>query len=304
MLVSLTIGRALSQRERPYCFSPSPAMEDCMLSVTLLSLVCATVEPAWHTDYDQAASLATKEKKDLVIFFREDDQLDETLKDEEVRKPLADYVCLRVPASYEYGGQRLLEHSALDEMMGKPGLAVVSFHDSASPTYRQVISAHPLVGSRYRWVPDYGPKEIAAILDLPPQATLSQRSMIYAIRVHPERPRSVLGKLHGAFLGHAERHSQRQAATQRQHHADIIAASQRMAAESGESVGASSEVVAESWGRVVGGENVLEAAFSCVDAWRHSSAHWSAVSRLHRFFGYDIARGANSTWYATGIFGE
>jgi hypothetical protein len=279
-------------------------MEDSMLSVALLSLVCATVEPTWHTDYDLAATVAKKEKKDLVILFRQDDQLDEILKDNEVRKHLADFVCLRVPASYEYDGQRLIDHSALEDMMGKPGLAVVNFHDTESPTYRQVISAHPLVGSRYGWVPSYGPKEISTILDLPPQATLSQRSMIYAIRVHPDRPRSVLGKLHDAFRGHAQRHSQTQAATQRQHHADIIAASHRMAAETGESVAANSEVVAESWGRVVGGENVLEAAFSCVDAWRHSSGHWDAVSRLHRFFAYDLARGANGTWYATGIFGE
>ena len=275
-----------------------------MFTVTLLSLVCATAEPTWHTDYDKAATHAKKEKKDLVILFHEDDQLDDALKDDEVRKRLAGFVCLRVPAAYEYDGQRLLDHSALEEMMGKPGLAVVNFHDSNSPTYRHVISAHPLLGSRYRWVPGYGANEIAVTLDLPPQATLSQRSMIYAIRVHPERPRSILGKLHEAFRGHAERHSRQQAATQRQHHADIIAASQRMAAESGESIGARSEVVAESWGRVVGGENVLEAAFSCVDAWRHSPGHWGAVSRLHRFFGYDIARGANGTWYATGIFGE
>jgi len=275
-----------------------------MLSVTLLSLLCATAEPKWHADYDQAAAQAKKEKKDLLICFQTDDTLAETLKNEEVRKRLRDYVCLRVPASYEYDGQRLLDHPALEGMMGKPGLAVVSFHDTDLPTYRQVISAHPLVGSRYGWVPGYGPSEIVTILDLPRTATLGQRSMIYAIRVHPERPRSILGKAHAAFLGHAARHSQRQAALQRQHHADIIAASGRMAAESGEHVSAGSEVVAESWGRVVGGENVLEAAFSCVDAWRHSSGHWGAVSRPHRFFGYDIARAANGTWYATGIFGE
>jgi hypothetical protein len=275
-----------------------------MFAATLLALVSATAEPRWHADYDEAAALAKKEKKDLVIYFREDDALDEGLKDAEVRKRLADFVCLRVPASYEYDGKRLLDQPALEDMTGKPGLAVVSFRDTESPLYRLVISAHPLVGSRYRWAPSYGPSEIATILDLPATATLGQRSMMYAIRVHPERPRSILGKAHDAFLGHAARHSQRQAAMQRQHHADIIAASSRMAAESGESVSAGSEVVAESWGRVVGGENVLEAAFSCVDAWRHSSGHWGAVSRQHRFFGYDIARGANGTWYATGIFGD
>jgi hypothetical protein len=275
-----------------------------MFPVMLLTFVCAIPEPKWHTDYDTAAVLAQKLKKDLVIHFRADDSLDSALQDEEVRKQLRDFVCLRVPESYEYGGQRLLDYSAIEDMMGKPGIAVINFHDPDSPTYLHALSTHPLVGSRYGWVPRYGAREIGVILDLPASATLSQRSMIYAIRVHPERPRSVHGTPHFAFLGHAERHSQTQAKSQRQHHADIIAASRRMSAESGESVSAGSEVVAESWGRVVGGENVLEAAFSCVDAWRHSSGHWGAVSRLHRFFGYDIARGANGTWYATGIFGN
>jgi hypothetical protein len=275
-----------------------------MFIATLLSLVCATTEPTWHSDYDTAAALAKKEKKDLVIHFRADDSLDTAFQEEAVKKKLANFVCLRVPDSYEYGGQRLLDQPAIEDMMGRPGLAVINFHDTESPTYRLAISTHPFVASRYRWAPGYGAREIGVILDLPESATLSQRSMIYAIRVHPEQPRSVHGTPHRAFLGHAERHSQTQARSQRQHHADIIAASQRMSAESGEHVGAGSEVVAESWGRFVGGENVLEAAFSCVDAWRHSSGHWGAVSRLHRFFGYDIARGANGTWYATGIFGE
>ena len=38
----------------------------------------------------------------------------------------------------------------------------------------------------------------------------------------------------------------------------------------GAGLGGASEVVAESWGRVVGGENVLEAAFSCIDATREA----------------------------------
>src|SRR5439155_24028200 len=194
-------------------------MEVRMFTVTLLSLVCATAEPTWHTDYDTAASLAKKEEKDLVIYFREDVTLDEPLRDQEVRTRLADFVCLRVPPSYEYDGRRLLDYPPLEDMMGKPGLAIVSFHDTELPTYREVISVHPLVGSRYSWVPGYGAREVRDILDLPPKATLGQRSMIYAIRVHPERPRSVLGIAHRAFLGHAERHSQRQAWSQRQHHA-------------------------------------------------------------------------------------
>ena len=164
-----------------------------MFPLALLSLVCATVEPVWHTDYDRAVIHAKKEKKDLVIHFRADATLDDALADETVRERLRNFVCLRLPASFEYDGKRLLDYYALEDMMGKPGLAVVSYRDPALPMHQQVISAHPLVGSRYHWVPGYGPREISMLLDLPATATLSQRSMMYAILVHPERPRSVHG---------------------------------------------------------------------------------------------------------------
>jgi hypothetical protein len=275
-----------------------------MLSLSVLALALGTAQPVWHDDYDRAYQRAIKEKKDLLIHFRADSRLDDALADDGVRERLANFVCLRLPASFEYQGKRLIDHDALAEMSGRPGLAVVSLHDAELPTHETVISAHPLQGSRYHWVPSYGAKEVRHVLDLPAKATLTQRSMMYALLVHPERPRSVFGRAHPAFLGHAAQHSARQASMRHQHHADLIGAINRMGGEMGVGLGNGSEVVAESWGMVVGGENVLEAAFSCVDAWRHSPSHWSAVVGAHRYFGYDLARGSNGTWYATGIFAD
>ena len=274
-----------------------------MFSLAFLSLVLSAVQPTWQTDYDRATRLAMQQKKDLVIYFRSDDRLDNVVRNPEVQERLERFVCLQLPVNYEYQGQRLLDHSALSEMLGRPGFVVVSYHDDQLPFYQEAVSVHPFVRSHYGWVPEYGVNAVCTILDLPPEATLTQRSMIYAVSVHPERPRSILARLHTAFLDHAQRHSRRQAQMQNQHHADIIAAMNRFQGQVGQSLMAS-EVVAESWGNVVGGENVLEAAFSCVDAWRHSSGHWGAVSRNHAYFGYDIARGANGTWYATGIFAD
>jgi hypothetical protein len=274
-------------------------------ALTLLTLVLAAGQPSWHTSYAEACAQAAKEKKDLLIHFRDDaGRLDAALSDPAVQQLLGQYVCLRVPESYQLGGARLLDHPALREMLSKPGLVVVSYHDPKLPCAREAISVHPLVSSHYGWVPQYGVDQVKTILELPATATLSQRSMIYAIRVHPERPRSVHAICHPAFLDHARRHSSRQADTRRQHHADLRATSSRLQQEVGEFLGGASEVVAESWGRVVGGENVLEAAFSCVDAWRHSPGHWGAVSGAHRYFGYDIVRSDNDTWYATGIFAD
>ena len=60
------------------------------------------------------------------------------------------------------------------------------------------------------------------------------------------------------------------------------------------------EVVAESWPN----ESLVEACVDCVDSWRQSPGHWRAVRSRHPLFGYDIKRGRNGIWYATGIFGR
>lgn len=275
-----------------------------MLPLSLLSLAFGLRAFAPQSDYELAYRQALRDQKDLVIHFRADTRLDRALAHPDVRRRLNRYVFLQVPATYQFQGKRLLDSGALAEMGGRPGLAVVSLHDPKLPTHKTVISAHPLMSSRYGWVPSCGACEIRTMLDLPPAATLTQRSLMYAVRVHPERPQSVYGLPHRAFLTHARRHSLRQASMLNQHHADLLSASSYLQSQSGCSVGSASEVVAESWGAVVGGENVLEAAFSCVDAWRHSPGHWSSVSRPHRYFGYDLARGGNGTWYATGIFAD
>jgi len=274
-----------------------------MLTVSVLSLVLSapaqTSAPTWLKDYDKATQQAVKEKKDLVIVFQEDGDLNDVLSDPTINKQLKKrFVCLRLPVDYKYDGKRLMDAPALSDMMGKPGLAIVSMHDEQLPTHWQVISAHPLVPSRYRWVPSFGVEQMQVVLDLPKTATLSQRSMIYAVSVHPEGPQSVYGECHANFLAHAESHSRRQASSQNMHHANLGAVMGRLG------VSSASEVVATSWGRVVGGESVLEASYSCIDGWRHSAGHWRSVSGRQRYFGYDIAQGNNGTWYGTGIFGN
>ncbi len=258
---------------------------------------------AWHAEFLKASLLAKEQKKDLVIHFRADDKLDPTFEAPEVQERLKRFVCVRLPIDYVYKGEKMIERAALASMLKRQGLCIVSRHDEALPTHDQVISAHPLVGSGYQWAPSLGAREIAVILDLPAKATISQRGMIFAVTVHPDGPKSVLGSSHQAFLTHAESHSGRQAAQGVQHHADLIATMGQLSGHVG-GVGNASEVVAESWGRVVGGEHLLEACYSCVDAWRHSQGHWGAVMREHKYFGYDIAESANGTWYATGIFAD
>lgn len=273
-----------------------------MSMVFFLPLVLAAADPAWETDYSEAVKRATREKKDLVILFQQGNDLDAVMKDASVAQRLAKFVCLKVPASYGFKGQKLLAYPALTDMNDQAGLAIVSYHDDQLPQHGHVISAHPLLASRYQWAPNYGVEQVKLILDLPAVATLTQRSMIYAISVHPEQPQSVFSQIHPAFLKHAETHSERQASMNHQHHANLGSVMSALQGQVKEGMGGASEVVAESWGSWVGGENVLEASFACVNAWRQSPGHWGAVSARHRYFGYDIARSANGTWFATGIF--
>ncbi len=276
----------------------------CALSLAMTASQPAATGVSWQSSYEKAVDLAMEEKKDLVIYFHAKNELDAALANADVEKKLESFVCLKIPTDYQVGDKRLLDYPVLSDMLGRPGLVVVSCQDKKLPTYLSIISAHPIVGSRYHWVPAYGVEQIKITLDLPAHATLSQRSMIYAVRVHPEVPQSVYCTCHPAFLDHAQNHSRRQASMLRQHHADLIGTSGMLRSRVERGFSGASEVVAESWGRWVGGENVLEASFSCIDAWRHSSGHWNSVAGRHTYFGYDIAQGSNGTWYATGIFGN
>jgi len=275
-----------------------------MLKLSTLIVAMTVGQPAWQDDYTKATDRAIAEKKDLVIYFHEGNELNDAFNDAEVKKRLEKFVCLKVPVDYKINDERLIDCSALEDMMGKPGVAVISYQDKKLSTFATAISCHPRVASRYRWVPSYGASQLKVTLDLPAHATLSQRSMIYAIHVHPEAPQSVFCTCHPAFLNHASQHSQRQAGAQRQHHANLGGVMGMLRGQVERGFGGTQEVVAESWGRFVGGENVLEASFSCIDAWRSSPGHWGAVAGRHTYFGYDIARAPNGTWYATGIFGH
>jgi len=54
----------------------------------LVSLLFTAAEPDWLNDYDKAIERACKEKKDLVIVFQKDKELDDVLRDDDVKKKL------------------------------------------------------------------------------------------------------------------------------------------------------------------------------------------------------------------------
>jgi hypothetical protein len=283
-------------------FGDSDGLENPGNQDSLPPLKAKTTSLYWHDDYARAVREAEQQGKMLLIYFCDPGGdcdcnrfKSETLDDPLVCSKLQDYICLEAPlnASIVVDGETavLLKHEAFKEMLGKPGIAIIDYRSRDSQVYGTVVSAFPI--SQRLW---YTPEKMAVILDLP-AGTLTQRTLIYAVRIHPDKPASTGGKASSYLLEEAQKQSQYQADIHLQGHHFWESRFQRI---SGKLNGLSArEVCAESWP----GESLVEAAVECVRCWRLSDGHWSAVRAPQRVFGYDMKRGTNGIWYATGIFG-
>jgi hypothetical protein len=279
---------------------PTPASED-----EALAPAPESGSLAWYTDYGQAMEAAIEQQRMLFIFFFDPQKPDahrafeeQSLADPRNREVLArDYVAARLPidTTITSGGKptELLKHPAYAEMLGRSGVAVLDFAHPEAEYFGRVVSTFPFVSGRY-----YSKPVLSTVLTLPP-GTLTQRTMIYAVRIHPEAPASTQGQFNGVLADEANRHSTHQAAILVQGHHNWESRFHRINARLSSGVLAE-EVVAESWPS----ENLVDACVDCVDSWRHSPGHWQAVRTRHPLFGFDIQRGRNGIWYATGIFGH
>jgi len=261
-------------------------------------------EPSWATDYVEASRMAREQGRMLFVYFCDPGENSpcnrfkaETLDSASVRERLWEYVCLRLPmdAKITVGGEQVsvLGHAAFAEMLGRPGIAIVDYTNSEAEYYGYAVSTFPITDQLW-----YTPEQMATILDLPP-GTLTQRTLIYAVRTHPDRPASTDGQVDENLTKEASSHSRHQADIKVQGHHNWGSRFHRINAKLPPGLTAT-EVCAESWP----GENLVEAAIECVRCWRFSSGHWSAVRASHPVYGYDMKRGRNGVWYATGIFGQ
>jgi hypothetical protein len=258
----------------------------------------------WWTSYSAATEEARRNGKLLLIYFQSTKEnaartAFETvsLADATVAQRLDRFVRCVVPAdaqiTLEGKNTALLKHPAFGDLLGHPGLVIVDYEHRDTKQYSYVITAIHFTLPKY-----YDAKAVRVALDLP-AGTLTQRTMVFAVRIHPESPESTASEQSAVLQAEAESHSGHQASIGVQGHHQWESRFHRINARLGRSY-TSQEVVAESWPN----EGLLDAAVDCVDSWRQSPGHWSAVRRRHRFFGYDIRRGGNGIWYATGIFGQ
>lgn len=187
------------------------------------------------------------------------------------------------------GGAGLVGSPALREMRGGPGVFVVDH--TPGPYAGRIVSILPRTPGKYY---SFSPSHLDTLPTLPP-GSLTQRSLILAVRIHPERPQSTQGSFDQTLAEAATAHSAHQARIGRQGHHGWQSRSQQLAGRVG---GMPREVCAESWEN----QDLLDSCVDCVASWRQSSGHWAAVSSPQSAYGYDIRRGPNGIWYATGIF--
>lgn len=272
------------------------------------ALAAGAATQSWHTDYTKAVQSAKEQGKYLFIFFHEtgnsavrDAFESRVLAQSEVQARLAGFERVRLPldASIYIGGKltRLLDHPSFSEMQRQQGIAILDFAAPGSAHYGLVVNMFPFRPGRY-----YGVPAVKTILSLP-SGTLTQRTMIYAVRMHPEHPASTRGEFNPILANEAESHSHHQANIRVQGHHRWGYRFQRILGRlrypfGGGGGGGPTEVVAESWP----GKTLVDAAVDCVDSWRQSSGHWDAVRSDHGAYAYDMKRGSNGIWYATGIF--
>ena len=263
----------------------------------------------WLDDYPTAVKQAKEAEKMLLVYFRRDASDDErqrqfessTLADKQVQERIKEYVRVKIPVETtvkEKGKEiKLLSHRAFKYMYGKNGICVVDYQNADKPYFGYVVSCFPFERPAYYCSRYESVSSFQTILNLPP-GSITQRTMVYAVRMHPERPSSTNGRANSVLLSEAEGHSQHQANIRLQGHHGWDSRFQRIWSRIGHG-SAPTEVCAESWA----GQGLVAACLDCVHSWRQSPGHWSAVRGRQRNFGYDIRRGGNGIWYATGIFG-
>lgn len=242
----------------------------CIIASQLFVSVMTAVEV--KSDYAAAYAEAQSSSKMLVVNVGTTYDLASTND-----RYAKDFVFCQVDkdASIQVEGKdvKLASHPSFSDMDGL-GIAVIDLKNEDHKG--QVVSVLPLRHTTAH--------QVQAIFDLP-AGTLTQRTLIWAMRIHPEAPQSTYGAAAPELMAHAQNHSQVQANSNNQHHNLPVGI-------------ASSEIVAESW---PWNHNVVDAAIDIVNSWRQSPGHWGAARSSWSSYGYDMKTNG-SKWFATGVF--
>lgn len=259
----------------------------------------------WYTAYPDAYRQAKTEHKQLLMFFRDEKDLltagqleANVLSKPELKEPLNKFVRVILPttalapvakdAKPEEKARRLLDYSAFAHMHKEAGLAILDLVDEKDHLFGHLISAHPFSSNTLS-----NEGTVRVMLELP-RATITQRTLTYVLRTHPEQPASVWGKGDPILFEQCRVASQLMVNYGSVGHHDWG----NRSAYVGGAFGSSPMEVAS----IGGGNNLFEVAHSAVSVWRGSGVHWGMMITPNRYFGYDMVQASNGTWFANGIF--
>jgi len=257
----------------------------------------------WHIDYSAAYHEAREARKMLFVFFRDESRPriadlyeHDILSHGDTHEALSAVVRVTVPldslcpnCDADEAGQRMLSHHSFKYMYGRQGIAMIDLTNSDAQLHGKVVSAHPFTPGRYYTV--HGTRTVLGL----PQGTVTQRALIYAVRIHPASPVSTTsGKCHGYMCKMANESSKLMAQYGSVGHHDWGNRYGNIAAQTGRS---GSEVAAGA-----GNMNLIDAAIQVVDQWYGSPAHWGIMSAPAAIFGYDLVRDSAGNWWGTGVF--
>ena len=268
----------------------------------------------WETDYEYAVEVAKCSTRPLLIYLCADGETEihadvaalpivsacrkfdtVILDDNSIRSGLDRHTLLKLPMDTKITGEdgtktTIYSLPEFEHMLGHPGLIVIDFEHIDDPYYGEVVGILPFLRGVCPTT-----EQTDTFLGLPP-GTLTQRTLTYAVRIHPDQPLSAEGEPAPIVVQMATEHALYQAERNVLTHQNFGVRSNRAQEVLGS--GMPSEICAQSQS----GLGLFEGAISSMRAWRNSSAHWSIAKKSQRYFGYDMARGKNGAWYAVGFF--
>jgi len=265
----------------------------------------------WESEFETAKQNAQTYKRLLfVIMENEGDTafkntfLNTTLRDASLQSRLLNITLLRLKGEtlvrIENKDAMLRDHFAKSFSEGGDTLLIFNFATEASNLhYGKIISALPL--KLFPKFPQYDLNRIdvlTKILDLP-IASVPERSLILAVRLHPEGAYSTDGYLSPYLTEEAIGTTKLQVDRDFQGHPDWDSRFQRIIAKQGSGYQAPYENAAESWPHNI---SFVSAALECVDSWKHSDGHWAATLWAWTDYAYHMRLNENGVWYCTGIY--
>lgn len=266
----------------------------------------------WHENYADAIADAKAKQQFLLVYFRDAKESEvqrifeqETLLDPEVNKALANYVLARIPVdtmSTKVTNKRLIDRPAFGVMLGKAGYAIVDFKSTGTSYYEYVVSGMPFVkfpilggfsGVGGDYLAHYRPwrvNQFREALALPAQS-IKVRSLIFAVRIHPDRYKSTIGSPFPLAVEIACDQSRRQSRMNNVTH------SGSRFGELAQFGGSASEIAAPTYSN-----NITAASLEAVAGWSGSPPHLRDMRAAHKKYGYCLDKTENGRWFATGDF--